>query len=105
MPFPILHVQLGLLVLNLAFLFAMVFLLYRSLQILSKKVNQVEETLGLTAQRVLDIKEKTNGVTYRKALARIKKGEDLVQVAQDLGLPQEEVAALAKVLGRDELFS
>ncbi len=78
--------------------FSLVFLLYKSNRESAIKITDLESLLGITADRVLSIKERTDAVTYQDVMARFKTGQKSHQIAQETNVSLKELEAIERVL-------
>lgn len=78
--------------------FGLVFLLYKSNRESAIKITDLESLLGITADRVLSIKERTDAVTYQDVVERFKTGQTSHQIAQEVNVSLKELEALERIL-------
>ncbi|MGH1467756.1 MAG: hypothetical protein ACRBBP_02615 [Bdellovibrionales bacterium] len=78
--------------------FGLVFLLYRSNRASAIKITDLESLLGITADRVLSIKERTDAVTYQDVMSRFKAGQKPYQIAEETNVSLKELEALERIL-------
>lgn len=80
-----------------AVLFALVFLLYKSNRQANIKIADLESLVGVTADKLMSIKDKADAATYQEVIKRLKKGQKVVQIAEHVNISMSELEALEKI--------
>lgn len=78
--------------------FILLYILYQSNKQSYTKIVDLESLLGVTADRVLSIQEKTDSVTYQDVVDRLRSGQTPVEVAKSVKVNLEELEALERIL-------
>lgn len=78
--------------------FALFFMLYQAIRKSLIKITDVESLMSVTAERVMALKAKVPVVTYQEVVKRLKEGEGLFSISEELKIELEELEALQRVL-------
>lgn len=78
--------------------FALFYLLYKAVKKTILKLTDVESVMVNTAEKVMALKEKTPVATYKEVIVRLREGQDLNKIAEDLKIELVELQALNRVL-------
>ncbi len=91
-------VLLSVFLLVLVIQFAMLYILYSANKRSHKKISALEGLLDVTAERALDMKERTNAVTYKDVVSRLKEGHKPTVISKEIGVDRKELEALERIL-------
>lgn len=78
--------------------FALFYLLYHAIKKSILKITDVESLMTVTAAKVLSLKEKTSVDTYKEVITRLKEGQGLLKISEDLEVDIEELEALSRLM-------